>query len=65
MTVHLSKEEAAALHRLATSRDFYPMDGGEAAASAVEKLAKYEPKPEPTPEPPKKSGPPKFTRSTA
>jgi hypothetical protein len=64
MSVRLTKEEAAALHRLATSRDFYPMDGGEAAASAVEKVAPT-PEPEAVEEPAKPSGPPRGTRSTA
>ena len=66
MSVRLTKEEAAALHRLATSRDFHPMDGGEVAASAVEKLKKYQPEPEPTPAPERRSsGLPPRSRTSA
>ena len=40
-TLDLSKEEAAALLALATSRSMSPMEGGEAGEDAVKKLTNY------------------------
>lgn len=67
-----SKEEAAALYRMATGSDFAPsQEAVEAGAiphqyqDAVNRLAELAGPPEPAPAEEKKSGPPRGTRSTA